>query len=259
MARLELRVLQTSMFFSYRAMDENPQTSRGLTAYSPLAASRQLLVVQAPDWPSAAAGLQRFVRADAAADWLPVGRGIPVSLGRSGLAWGIGLHGEGNRAGPRKQEGDGCAPAGIFAITELFGDAGPDSPFASAAKLPYRQATDNLKCIDDPLSRHYNQFVDLDARLARDWTSHEDMRRTDQRYAVGAVIAHNSPNPVPGAGSCIFLHVWQAAGVATAGCTAGALADISEICSWLDAAAAPLLVQLPETEYAHFRAAWALP
>ena len=219
----------------------------------------QLLLVRADEWTSSSARLQRFVRQNPAGTWQAIGNSIEVNLGRCGLAWGIGLHGDENRAGPRKQEGDGCAPAGMFAITGLFGDAGPDSPFARAAKLPYRQATENLKCIDDPLSRHYNQFVDLGARPARDWTSHEDMRRGDQRYAVGAVIAHNSPNPVPGAGSCIFLHVWQAAGVPTAGCTAGALADISEICSWLDAAAAPLLVQLPEAEYAHLREAWALP
>jgi len=234
-------------------MDENPQTSRKLTAYPPLAASCQLLVVKAPAWTSSAAGLQRFVRADAAADWLPVSEGIPVSLGLCGLAWGIGLHGAVNRAGPRKREGDGCAPAGIFAITELFGEAGRESPFARTARLPYRAATTDLKCVDDPASAHYNQFVNLAE------TPVGDMRRTDQRYAIGAVIAHNSPNPVPGAGSCIFLHVWQAAGVPTAGCTAGALADISEICSWLDAAAAPLLIQLPEVEYAHFREVWTLP
>jgi L,D-peptidoglycan transpeptidase YkuD (ErfK/YbiS/YcfS/YnhG family) len=83
--------------------------------------------------------------------------------------------------------------------------------------------------------------------------------RHDERYAIGAVIAHNSLDPVPGAGSCIFLHVWQSEGMPTAGCTAGALADITEICSWLDAAAAPLLVQLPVAEYAHFRESWALP
>jgi len=125
--------------------------------------------------------------------------------------------------------------------------------------LPYRTATPDLKCVDDPTSAHYNRFVDLAEKPECDWTSHEDMRRADERYAIGAVIAHNSPKPVAGAGSCIFLHVWQAAGVPTAGCTAGALAEISEICAWLDGAAAPLLVQLPAAEYAHFRAVWALP
>jgi L,D-peptidoglycan transpeptidase YkuD (ErfK/YbiS/YcfS/YnhG family) len=226
---------------------------------SPLSQSRQLLVVKTPDWASRTAKLQRLARPNPAADWCLVGNPMPVSLGRNGLAWGIGRHQASGRPGPRKSEGDGCAPAGIFAISELFGAAGQESSFARALKLPYRQATDDLKCIDDPASVHYNRFVDLGKTPDSGWISHEDMRRSDERYAVGAVIAHNTPQPLAGAGSCIFLHVWAAAGVPTAGCTAGALADITEICTWLDGAATPLLVQLPLAEYAHFRAAWALP
>ena len=226
---------------------------------SPLANSNQLLVVVAQDWTCTTGKLQRFARQSPCSDWQAIGACIPVSLGRSGLAWGIGLHGAVDRPGPHKREGDGCAPAGIFAISELFGVAGADSAFARAARLPYRAASANLICVDDPASAHYNRFVDLATTPQRDWHSHEDMLRTDARYTLGAVIAHNSPHPVPDAGSCIFLHVWQAPGVPTAGCTAGALAEITEICAWLDSAAAPLLVQLPAAEYAHFRAAWALP
>ena len=233
--------------------------AKSLSTNSPLGQSRQLLVVKAPDWTSRTAELQRWVRPGPTADWCTVGNSMPVSLGRNGLAWGIGLHQAGRRSGPVKREGDGCAPAGIFAITELFGTASQESSFARTFKLPYRQTTDDLKCIDDPASAHYNRFVDLGKTPACDWTSHEDMRRSDERYAVGAVIAHNSPLPLAGAGSCIFLHVWAAAGVPTAGCTAGALADLTEICAWLDGTATPLLVQLPLAEYAHFRAAWALP
>lgn len=240
-------------------MKTPPTNNPSQRQVQPWASSRQLLVVKAPDWASTTAKLQRFARPGPTADWFAVGEGIPVSLGRCGLAWGIGRHGAVSRDGPRKREGDGCAPAGIFAITELFGEAGRESPFARTARLPYRAATTDLKCVDDPASAHYNQFVNLAETPVGDWNSHEDMRRTDERYRVGAVIAHNSPNPVPGAGSCIFLHVWQDEGVPTAGCTAGALAEISEICLWLDPAAAPLLVQLPEAEYAHFREAWALP
>ncbi|MGE5470643.1 MAG: L,D-transpeptidase family protein [Bacteroidota bacterium] len=205
------------------------------------------------------AKLQRFVRKSADSGWQPVGDTIPVSLGRSGLAWGSGRHPAGAASGRCKREGDGCAPAGIFAINELFGNAAPDSDFARAARLPYRHATPDLLAIDDPASACYNRIVDQRDIAAPDWVSHEDMLRGDQRYAVGAVIAHNAAPPVPGAGSCIFLHVWQASGMPTAGCTAGALADISEICGWLDGAASPLLVQLPQAEYRRFRESWALP
>jgi len=181
-------------------------------------------------------------------------------LGRSGLAWGRGLHSrQGIGGGRQKREGDGCAPAGIFAITALFGYAAPDSAFGRAAKLPYRQATPDLKAIDDPASVYYNRIVDQTSVAQPDWASCEDMLRSDPRYAVGAVVAHNSEPPVPGSGSCIFLHVWAGDGVPTAGCTAMSLADMTAIAGWLDGAAAPLLVQLPRTEYERLREAWGLP
>ena len=224
---------------------------------SPVAGmSRQLVVVVAPHWDSTAARLQRFARAGSDGDWQPVGPAIAVSLGRAGLAWGRGLHPVVD--GREKREGDACAPAGVFAITALFGEAAPDSLLARAARLPYLAATPELKAIDDPASAHYNRIVDRSA-VAPDWASCEDMLRHDERYAVGAVVAHNAEPPEPGAGSCIFLHVWAGEGVPTAGCTAMALADMSEIAGWLDASAAPLLVQLPLAEYTARRAAWGLP
>lgn len=228
-------------------------------AASAIASSRQLLLVVAPEWESGAGQLQRFERPSFDGDWQPVGAEIAVSLGKSGLAWGRGLHPKVGRAGPEKGEGDGCAPAGIFAITALFGYAESDSPFARSAKLPYLSATGDLKAIDDPASIHYNRIVERSSVAQPDWTSCEDMLRGDQRYAVGAVVAHNSEQPVPGAGSCIFLHVWESAGVPTAGCTAMALADMSEIGGWLDGAASPLLVQLPRVACEGLRAAWGLP
>lgn len=235
----------------------SPSTSA--LANSPLASSRQVLLVTAPDWASTTGELRRFERKSLAAEWRRVGDRVTISLGKSGLAWGIGLHREVSVAGAAKREGDGCAPAGIFAITALFGYAGPESNLAHAARLPYYAATCDLKAIDDPLSRHYNQLVDQRCVDEIDWHSHEEMLRDDGRYATGALIAHNSEPPVPGAGSCIFLHVWQSAGMPTAGCTASNLADMTEICAWLDGAALPLLVQLPQSEYRRFKDAWALP
>lgn len=226
---------------------------------SALESSRQLLLVIAESWAGREAQLQCFERENLDGDWQRVGPPIAVSLGRSGLAWGRGLHPQVGGVGSEKCEGDGCAPAGIFAITALFGYAAPDSPFARAARLPYLCATRDLKAIDDPASAHYNRIVDQSAVAQPDWASCEDMRRHDPRYAVGAVVAHNSGPPVPGAGSCIFLHVWAGEGVPTAGCTAMALADMTAIAGWLDGAAAPLLVQLPRVEYKFRRADWALP
>jgi L,D-peptidoglycan transpeptidase YkuD (ErfK/YbiS/YcfS/YnhG family) len=222
-----------------------------------LGASHQLLLVIAPGWESRAAQLRRFERGCDDGDWRAVGASIAVSLGKNGIAWGQGLHPV--MPGRQKREGDGRAPAGIFAITALFGYAAPDSAFARAAKLPYLHATPDLKAIDDPASAYYNRIVDQSVVAQPDWVSCEDMRRSDQRYAVGAVVAHNTGRPVPGAGSCIFLHVCEREGMPTAGCTAMALADMSEVAGWLDASAAPLLVQVPQAEYDALSEDWGLP
>jgi L,D-peptidoglycan transpeptidase YkuD (ErfK/YbiS/YcfS/YnhG family) len=222
------------------------------------ASCRQLLLCLAADGEATGGRLQRFAR-QSAGPWLAVGAAVPVMLGRAGQAWGRGLHAPLAGGLPDKCEGDGRAPAGIFVISELFGTAAPDSAFARAAKLPYRQATADLKAIDDPASAHYNRIVDQSTIARPDWASCEDMRRADERYAIGAVVGHNSDPVEPGAGSCIFLHVWAAPGVPTAGCTAMAIADMSAIAGWLDGAASPLLVQLPQAEYERWREAWGLP
>ena len=161
--------------------------------------------------------------------------------------------------GSEKREGDGRAPAGMFAISALFGAAGAESNLVRTAKLPYLPATADHKCVDDPASAYYNRIVDQAAVAQPDWASCENMLRSDQRYIVGAVVAHNAAPPVAGCGSCIFLHVWEAPGMPTAGCTAMSLADMTEIVGWLDGAAAPLLVQLPQAEYERRRADWGLP
>jgi L,D-peptidoglycan transpeptidase YkuD (ErfK/YbiS/YcfS/YnhG family) len=221
--------------------------------------SSQLLLCVGADWSGACARLQRFARSGSADDWQPVGQPVAVVLGRAGLAWGRGLHSQIGGAGPVKREGDGCAPAGIFAIATLFGYAAPESAFGRALKLPYRQATADLKAVDDPASAYYNRIVDQTSVAVPDWTSFEDMLRSDQRYAVGAVVGHNSAPAVPGAGSCIFLHVWEREGMPTAGCTAMSQIDMTAIAGWLDGAAVPLLVQLPQAEYERWREAWGLP
>ena len=218
-------------------------------------ASTQLLLCIAADWDSPAGELQCFTHS-ADGNWQPDGQPRPVMLGRSGLAWGRGLHPL--MAGTGKQEGDGRAPAGVFAITALFGYAPADAPLPRAARLPYHPARPGLKCVDDPASGHYNCIVDA-AGVPGDWASCEDMLRDDRRYELGAVVAHNMDPPLPGAGSCIFLHVWETPETPTSGCTAMALADMQEIARWLDAARAPVLVQLPESEYACHQQAWGLP
>ena len=143
--------------------------------------ARQLLLVVASDWTSNGAYLGRYERPGAAAPWVPAGSPLAVSLGRGGLAWGRAFLIPGISPGPIKREGDGCSPAGAFPITALFGVSAP----AAGAKLPWLQATPDLKCVDDPDSWHYNRIVDRNSVDRIDWLSCEDMLRTDGRYEVG--------------------------------------------------------------------------
>ncbi|MDX1418831.1 MAG: L,D-transpeptidase family protein [Rubricoccaceae bacterium] len=211
--------------------------------------ARQLVVVVTPDWESTEATLRRYERDGGT--WAAVGEPVPVVVGRSGLGWGRGLHPDG-LDGPQKREGDGRAPAGVFALTEAFG-------YAERAEtgLPYRHATPDLECVDDAASAYYNEVLDRTG-VAPDWDSHEEMRRRDDLYRLGVVVAHNQP-AAPGAGSCIFLHIWRGPGTTTAGCTAMPSDAMETVAAWLDAEAAPVLVQLPADAHARLREAWTLP
>jgi L,D-peptidoglycan transpeptidase YkuD (ErfK/YbiS/YcfS/YnhG family) len=220
-----------------------------------LARSRQILLVTAPDWNAATGEMRCFERSHGGAPWTEAWPVAQVTLGRTGLAWGRGLHGTSSLAGPVKREGDGKAPAGVFTIVEAFGFVGAQG--AEIGRFPYRQLTEDTEGIDDPGSKHYNRLVNARSVPARDWKSSEPMRRIEQ-YRWGAVVGHNQ-DQVPGAGSCIFLHVWEAAGVPTSGCTAMPEPLMLRVLRWLDKSKQPILVQLPADEYRGRRAQWSLP
>ncbi len=197
---------------------------------------RQVLLVTASVKKSISAEL-RLLELGAAKSWQQVGDPIPVTLGSNGLAWGIGEH----TALPHgvfrlKREGDGCSPAGVFRLPLAFGDAP-----TSNCRLNYIPITEALLAVDDPKSQFYNQIVDS-ACVTKDWASTEFMRRADGLYRCGIVVAHN-PASEPGAGSCIFIHLWRGPGQPTSGCTAMSEANLLRILAWLDPALEPRLVQ----------------
>jgi L,D-peptidoglycan transpeptidase YkuD (ErfK/YbiS/YcfS/YnhG family) len=216
--------------------------------------SRQMLMALASGWDDRAATVQRYERGASEGPWRAVGRPFEASLGRAGLAWGRGLH-EAGIGGPRKQEGDGRSPAGVFLLRETTGYAASAPP---GTRLPYREATPSLRCVDDSRSAHYNRLVD-EARVTKDWTSAEDMRRPDDLYRLVVWVGHNDDPPAAGDGSCIFLHFREAPGAVTAGCTAFDRGVMEELLAWLDPAARPVLVQLPRAAYERVQAAWELP
>lgn len=205
-------------------------------------ACRQIMLVVSPQARSFKAQMWLMDRADSGSSW-KVRRGpMNVTLGHSGLAWGIGEHTGAPPDGiPIKHEGDGCSPAGVFRIPFAFGLASPEE--AAQLRMPYTFLTPDIFGVEDPDSRYYNQVVDV-TRVQRDWSDdeHDPMSRRTSLYRWGAFVAHN-PQRIPGAGSCIFLHRWPGPGVPTAGCTGMTEQDLGEVLPWLDPALEPRLVQ----------------
>jgi D-aminopeptidase len=226
-----------------------------LATASPVPAeSRQMVLSVSAGWDQTRALLQPYARSEAGAPWDPVGPPIEASLGRTGMAWGRGLHPVG-LPGPEKREGDGKSPAGVFDLRIATGYA---KTAPAGVRLPYREATETLRCVDDSRSAHYNQLAD-EASTRKDWSSAEDMRRQDDLYRLVVWVAHNDAPVVPGGGSCIFLHLRSGPDSTTAGCTAFDAEPMDRLLRWLDPAARPVLVQLPDAEYRARAREWGLP
>ena len=201
-----------------------------------------------------------------------VGAAIGVVVGESGLGGALGLPPLGVGE-PRKTEGDGRAPAGVFRLLSAFGPMAPPVK----TRMPWLRTSDELVCVDDPRGGAYNRLVDEagtrapaepagggDPAPARTYKSAEPMVRDDGLYEIGVLIDQNgfgdtSAQVIPGRGSCAFLHVWKRKGRGTQGCTAMARPDLEKIVEWLDPARRPVLVQLPLEELVKRRIPWRLP
>jgi len=216
----------------------------------------QLLLVLSDSWTSWQARLQRYERAPGR-PWQRAGDPIAVVLGHGGYGWGEGLHGSGaprGRSGPLKREGDGRSPAGVFELGTAYGYAQGKHP---ALRIAYVPATPQLRCVDDPASRHYNRIVSS-AEVEPDWKSAERMRRDDDVYELAIEIGHNREPVIATHGSCIFLHVWVAADTPVTGCTAMARSELETLSRWLGPNSA-VLVALPRAEARALRRDWNLP
>lgn len=215
----------------------------------------QVVVGVASGWDSSEALVQRWSRT--ADGWEAVGEVAPARLGRSGLAWGLGLHPA--VEGRAKVEGDWRAPAGVFSIGVAFSD-GPAGPWA----WPIRQVTERDLWVEDPASEHYNRHLVVPTdRTLTEWESGQRMRMGDPAHRLKLVVNHNAEPPTPGAGSAIFFHIWRGDALSTspptAGCTAMDATSLEALLGWLEPQASPVYVLLPEAEYRTYREAWGLP
>lgn len=175
----------------------------------PLTGARRLVLVVSKDMAATTGTAQLFERASPVEAWRPHGPGEPVVLGRTGMAWGLGFHSLALAGEPRKIEGDGRTPAGIYRIGPSFG-------FAASPRPGYIQLAQDTVCVDDPASPAYNTIT---SRRVVGRVVHGENMRTVQRYRRGLVVDYPTDGKAR-AGSCIFIHVQRSTMAPTAGCVA---------------------------------------
>jgi L,D-peptidoglycan transpeptidase YkuD (ErfK/YbiS/YcfS/YnhG family) len=198
-----------------------------------LFSSQQIILVVGDDFNSSNAKLNCFE------DGKKIFNTLDVNLGKNGLAWGLGEYTfKHNGNEPLKYEGDKKAPIGIFKLTKIFG-----YKTKHHYKMPYLFASKDLICVDDSKSNFYNQVIIANGNEK----SFEYMRRDDNQYALGVVVAHNKQAKKQ-RGSCIFMHVEKESGSATAGCTSMRYKDLKKIIQWLDIKKQPILIQIPKSK-----------
>lgn len=202
-----------------------------LSLSSLLFSSQQIILVVADDFKTNKAQLE-FFEDDKILFF------TTTNIGRNGLGWGLGeITLQQKKGEPQKQEGDKKAPAGIFKLTEVFGYA--NKPISN---LPYFFASTELICVDESESKFYNQII----MQKGNEKSFEYMKREDNQYELGVVVAHNT-QAKKRKGSCIFLHIQEEKNSATAGCTAMQKEDLEKIIKLLDRRKNPLLIQIPHS------------
>jgi L,D-peptidoglycan transpeptidase YkuD (ErfK/YbiS/YcfS/YnhG family) len=117
--------------------------------------ARQLIVSQAATWNSNTATLQCYQRTSASAPWQAVfAKSVPVLLGRAGLAWGRGVFNPPQNGIPAKVEKDWRAPAGVFQLGMLFGNA---AKAPGGARWPYLQVGPWDAYVDDSSNPYYQK------------------------------------------------------------------------------------------------------
>ena len=113
----------------------------------------------------------------------------------------------------RKREGDYKTPSGIFKIGKLFfreDRIKKPKTFLKAVKIEKNMGW----CNDINHPEKYNRLIRSNSKI-----KHEKLKRKDHKYDLLIPINYNSENPIPGLGSCIFIHLTKNY-EPTAGCIA---------------------------------------
>ena len=101
----------------------------------------------------------------------------------------------------KKKEGDYKTPRGIFSLENLY-----------YRKDRVKKPQTNLNCVaigthmgwcnDISYPKKYNKLFKINKKI-----NHEKLKRIDYKYDLLIPIKYNFNKPVPGKGSCIFIHL----------------------------------------------------
>ena len=100
-----------------------------------------------------------------------------------------------------KKEGDKKTPKGKFKIENLY--YRKDRMNKPETFLKCVEIKNNMGWCDDVnFPRKYNKLIKISKKIR-----HEKLKRKDNKYDLFIPIKYNYKKPVPGLGSCIFIHL----------------------------------------------------
>ena len=112
-----------------------------------------------------------------------------------------------------KKEGDKKTPKGIFELENLyFRKDRIRKPITSLKCLEIKKNMGWCNDINNP--KKYNKLIKVNKE-----SRHEKLKRKDYKYDLLIPIKYNFKKPIPGRGSCIFIHLTKNY-KPTAGCIA---------------------------------------
>ena len=112
-----------------------------------------------------------------------------------------------------KKEGDKKTPKGIFEIENLY--YRKDRLGKPITSLKYIEIEKDMGWCDDiNIPEKYNRIIKIEKSI-----KHEKLKRKDYKYDLLIPIKYNFKKPIPGLGSCIFIHLTKNY-KPTAGCIA---------------------------------------
>ena len=112
-----------------------------------------------------------------------------------------------------KKEGDKKTPKGIFEIENLY--YRKDRLEKPITSLKCIEIEEDMGCCDDiDIPEKYNRRIKVEKKI-----KHEKLKRKDCKYDLLIPIKYNFNKPIPGLGSCIFIHLTKNF-KPTAGCIA---------------------------------------